>query len=218
MNKHTVFYCLLFTIVTTKTVFGDQTQIPDVIIKNHARHRSESGAMKQTLTRHQLAQTGAVNLVDALHATGGLQLHDPSGNGTSAALGMRGFGANASSNSLVLINGIPLSNPDLAPPDLNTLPLEDINRIDIVAGSEGVLYGDQAVGGLINIITDHTREKNLRFSCSAGSYDLRECHARYANLYRSLDYRVNVTSKATANYRQHNHYANNTVLGSASYN
>ena len=219
MNKHTAFYCLLFLFSCSKTADAEQTQqhIPDVIVPNHAKHYSLSGGARHTLTQQQLALTGASSLTDALHSVAGLQLHDASGTGKFASLSMRGFGANASSNSLILVNGIPLSNPDLMPPDLNTLPLEDINRIEIISGSESVLYGDQAVGGLINIITDDSSEKNIRLQCGIGSYNARECHARFANQFRAIDYQINVTSQETDNYRRHNYSNNNTLLGGAAY-
>lgn len=219
MNKHTAFYCLLFLFSCSKTAYAEQTQqhIPDVIVPNHAKHYSLSGGARHTLTQQQLALTGASSLTDALHSVAGLQLHDASGTGKFASLSMRGFGANAGSNSLILINGIPLSNPDLMPPDLNTLPLEDINHIEIIAGSESVLYGDQAVGGFINIITDDTFEKNIRLQCGLGSYNARECHARFANQFRAIDYQINATSQETDNYRNHNYANNNTLLASTSY-
>ena len=223
MNKRSAFYCLLFLVSISKSGYASvsakqsQQHIPDVLVKHKFTRTSTSGAVQHTLTRQQIAMTGASTLTDALHATAGLQLHDASGTGSQASIGMRGFGANASSNSLVLINGIPLTNPDLMPPDINTLPLEDINRIEIISGSESVLYGDQAVGGLINIITDDINDKNLRLQCGVGSYNLRECHARFANAYRALHYQINLTGKNTANYREHNRYTNDTLLGSVSY-
>src|SRR3990167_10664747 len=215
MNKHTTFICLLFLFSCFKSVPAEQKnhRIPDVIVQNSSRHTSISGTVKHALTRHEMVLTGATSLTEALHTTAGLQLHDSSGTGTQTSISMRGFGANAGSNSLILINGIPLTNPDLMVPDINTLPLEDISRIEIISGSESVLYGDQAVGGVINIITDRSTEKNLRLQCGAGSYNTRECHARFANIYQALHYQLNLTSKATNNYRDHNEYLSNTFLG-----
>lgn len=219
MNKHKVSYCLLFLVSVSNTVLSQQSsqKIPDVVVQNHSNHTSVSGTAKHTLTRQELALTGASSLAQALQGSSGIQLHDSSGNGSRSSVSMRGFGANAASNSLILINGIPLSNPDLAPPDLSTLPMEDINRVEIISGSESVLYGDQAVGGLINIITDDANEKNIRAQCGIGSYLSKECHARLVNQYRKLNFQLNLTSNETANYRMHNRYFNSTLLGSMSY-
>lgn len=216
MIKLKASYCLLFIISICKTVYAAEQliKIPDVTIDNHHREHSITGAPPHIITRQQLTISGAASLSEALHSTAGLQLHDASGTGSQVLIGMRGFGANASSNTLLLINGMPVTNPDLQPSDLNTLPMDDITRIEIISGSESVLYGDQAVGGIINIFTDGPIEKKLRLQCGAGSYDLRTCHVSYLNTYRNINYQINLAHKTTDNYRYHNDYSNDTVLGS----
>jgi iron complex outermembrane receptor protein len=214
--KNKIFYCFMFLISSTCAAEPRQ-HIPDVINQHAALQTSFSGGNRHLISRQMIATTGALTLSDILQSAGGLQLHDASGTGSQTLISMRGFGANAGSNTLLLINGIPITNPDIMPPDINAIPLEAINQIEITAGSESVLYGDQAVGGIINIITDHATEKNIRLQCNAGSYQARECHASIANFYRALNYQASLTSKSTDNYREHNHYLNNTLLGSALY-
>lgn len=75
-------------------------------------------------------------------------------NGVRSVVDMRGFGAAATSNSLVLVNGRRITDLDLVGFDLAAIPRESIERIEITRGNSGaVLYGDGAVGGVINIIT-----------------------------------------------------------------
>lgn len=192
-------------------------KIPDVILKHSTSKLSESGGVKHILNQQMIAASGAVTLADVLKASGEVQLHDASSTGSQTLVSMRGFGANAGNNTLFAINGIPLTNPDLAPPDLNTLPLSSISEIEITQGSESVLYGDQAVGGIINIITDQSKEKMLRFQCGGGSYQSRECSVRLVNQYRQLNYQLSLQAKSTDNYRIHNHYTDETLLGTLFY-
>lgn len=213
MKKHVLFFILFSSV---NAVHATVTQhIPDVTLRQRTISTTLSGSIKHTITKQMLITSGSATITDALRASGLTQLHDASGTGTNSQIGMRGFGANASSNTLILFNGIPLTNPDLMPPDLNVLPIETINKIEIIAGSESVLYGDDAVGGVINILSDQSYDKSLRFQCDTGSYQLKDCHLRTANHYRDLNYQVGLLAKSINNYRIHNHYLDNTLTGSA---
>ena len=216
MNKRNALYCLIIYMGVTNAA-SQNPRIPDVIVKRPVRATTISGATKQIITRQMMSATGATSVADVLKTSVALQLHDTSGSGADVAVSLRGFGANASSNTLILLDGVPTTNPDLMAPDVNVLPLESIRHIEIMSGSESVLYGDQAVGGVINLITDHQAEKNIRLQCGVGSYRARDCHARWADVYRSVNYQASVTHHVTDNYREHNEYENTTLMGSGFY-
>jgi iron complex outermembrane recepter protein len=69
------------------------------------------------------------------------------------SISMGGFGDNGFGRTLVLINGRPVNRPDMASFDWNSITLASIERIEIVKGSMSSQYGDQAIAGVINIIT-----------------------------------------------------------------
>jgi iron complex outermembrane receptor protein len=172
---------------------------------------------KLTITRQEIAETGATSVSQILQELGGVQLQDVTGNGSQVAMSLRGFGANASSNTLLLINGIPISNPDMAPPDLNSIPLQEIKSIEIISGSESVLYGDQAVGGAINIITRDESKEKISLMCGTGSYNAKNCFAALQNHYRNLSYGLDVLGNVTDNYRDRNVYSQNLLNGRLNY-
>ncbi len=105
------------------------------------------------IARDEIEATAAPALSDLLRSRAGIQSRDLFGDGSTAVLDLRGFGAAAGANTLLLLDGRPLNNAsDLADPDLNALGLADIERVEIIQGSAGVLYGNQAVGGLVNLV------------------------------------------------------------------
>lgn len=204
MNIRSLAYCALFLGVQMTYCYALQT-VPKVVVtpKKSIRY-TLSNAPKTVITQSDIINTGATSLSEALQSYGGVQLDDITGNASQVMLSMRGFGVNANSNTLLLINGIPLSNPDLAPPDLNAIPLQEIEQIEVVNGSESVLYGDQAVGGIINIITKQNKKNNLDLSCTAGSYNTHNCSGLFNHTSNNLSYNMNVISNHSDNYREHN--------------
>ncbi len=87
---------------------------------------------------------------------------------------MGGFGEQAALNVLVLLDGRRINDVDLSGVDWNQIPLENIERIEVVrGGSAAVLYGDNATGGVISIITKSGKDKvKADFYASYGSYDM----------------------------------------------
>ena len=74
-------------------------------------------------------------------------------------------------NVLIMLDGRPLNNATLESPDLSTIPLHTISKIEILNASAGVLYGNGAVGGVINIISDQSaKRENVELKLSAGSF------------------------------------------------
>lgn len=178
---------------------------------------TQTSGSRTSITHEKIHSAGFHSLKQTLQSSGGLQITDTAGNGNQASINMRGFGANADSNSLILINGIPLTNPDLAAPNLNVIPLNDISRIDIIAGSESVLYGDQAVGGVVNIITNTTQEASGRIACHGGSYNQYGCDGAYSNTFQQLNYHLSAAADHTDNYRDHNDYDHQDIGTSLNY-
>lgn len=114
------------------------------------------GTSSTVITAEDIAHSPYYTLSEIIGQVPGVQLHSFYGgvNGAGTAVDLRGFGAFATPNSLVLINGRRLNDIDLGAVDLSTIPLNSIERIEITRGNSGaVLYGDNAVGGVINIVT-----------------------------------------------------------------
>src|SRR3954447_8731767 len=115
-----------------------------------------TGASSSVITAEDIAHSPAQTLPEIIAQTPGVQLTSLFGgvNGAKTSIDLRGFGAFATANTLVLINGRRLNDVDMAQVDLSTIPLNSIERIEITRGNSGaVLYGDNAVGGVINIVT-----------------------------------------------------------------
>ncbi|MFT7682794.1 MAG: iron complex outermembrane receptor protein [Moritella dasanensis] len=160
--------------------------------------------------------SGAKNLTDLLRGRSGIQISDSN---SGAVISMRGFSASqAASNTLIMIDGRRLNNIDISAPSISAIPLNQIERIEILNGSAGVLYGDQAVGGVINIITKAPDSVGGNVQLSGGSFNTYEGQASISaaindkwNVYLSGSYNEG------DNYREHNANETSSILGRIQY-
>ncbi len=115
-----------------------------------------TGASNSVISAEDIARSPSQTLPDVLAQRAGIQLqHLFSGtDGSRDTVDLRGFGAFAPSNVLILVNGRRYQDFDFQGFDFSSIPLNSIERIEITRGNSGaVLYGDGAIGGVVNIVT-----------------------------------------------------------------
>jgi iron complex outermembrane receptor protein len=115
-----------------------------------------AGASTTIITEEEIARSPSESLQNIIEREAGVQTTSVFGavNGAGTTLDLRGFGAAAASNTVVLIDGRRLTDIDQAGVDFSAIPRDSIARIEITRGNSGaVLYGDGSVGGVINIVT-----------------------------------------------------------------
>jgi len=150
-------------------------ELPQVVVTGS---RFEEPVNNQTaigttvITADEIEKSGAVNIYDVLRQQGGVMTRMNLNGTPDAPIDLRGFGVTGDQNTLVLIDGVRASENELQPARLSSVPLNSIERIEILRGSGAVLYGGGANGGVINIITKRAAagSKNLNIGVLAGSY------------------------------------------------
>jgi iron complex outermembrane receptor protein len=127
------------------------------------------------ITAEDIARSAARTLPDLLASRAGIAVRDLFGNGALAVVDLRGFGATAAQNTLVLVDGRRLNDIDQSGVQWSSIPLEAIERIEILRGSGAVQYGDGASAGVVNIITRHPARAGNRATAEVryGSWDTR---------------------------------------------
>lgn len=147
-----------------------------VIVTAARREQRLADAVVETelISRAELERTGATDVAAALVERSGLQLDG--GVPAGAGVQMRGFD---SRRVLVLVDGQPLIGRVNGNLDLSRLPLSSIERVEIVKGPQSILYGSEALGGVVNLITRSAPESGTTGSLTllSGSQGRREASA-----------------------------------------
>lgn len=102
------------------------------------------------VTRQQIAAKKSFDIIDALRLAPSLSIAQSGTVGKTTSIFLRGTNSN---HTLVLIDGVRVNSPADGRFDPGTLPVQNIERIEVLRGPQSALYGSDAIGGVINIIT-----------------------------------------------------------------
>lgn len=125
----------------------------DTVVVTAQRHPGTIGATSRetwVLYAADLQRLGASSVADALRFVPGVTVKDAGTAGSLQSVFLRGA---SSEQTLVLVDGRPINDPDTGQADFSSVPVAGISRIEIVEGGASALYGSSAIGGVINIIT-----------------------------------------------------------------
>jgi len=129
----------------------------DAVIVNATRFPEDAArfpASVTVLTAEDIRDSAARTLPELLSEQVGLTLKDFYGNNAAAtSVDLRGFGATATQNTLILVDGRRVTDVDLSGVQWSAIPLASVERIEILRGTGAVLYGDGASAGVVNIVT-----------------------------------------------------------------
>src|SRR5438876_9197072 len=153
---------------------------------------ADAPAAVYVITRDEIRRSGVTSLPEALRLAPNLQVARASSN--SYAITARGFNSSSANKLLVLIDGRSVYSPLNSGVfwDVQDVMLEDIDRIEVVSGPGGTLWGANAVNGVINIQTKSAREtQGLYVSGAGGSFLQDRAEVRYgSSIKKNIFFRV----------------------------
>jgi len=144
------------------------------------------GSSVTVITAEELRATGVQWLSDALAAVPGVTAARTGGPGAAASVFLRGTNSN---HTLVLVDGMKANTPSTGAYDFAKIPASAIERVEIVRGPQSVLYGSDAIGGVINIITRRGGDApRLSATLDGGSYGTARAAANVQGGGHTIDY------------------------------
>ena len=217
MKKFSVLFLLLSVFVFSpaqaedkKT--GEPMTTMEAVVVTATRDTQEirkTPSSVTVITEEEINNAGATTLVEVLDKIESIQFRTFSGNSSQSQIDMRGFGGDFPfGKTLILLDGRRLNRTDMASINWLQTPVNTIEKIEIVRGAGSVLYGDAAIGGVINIITKKGKGKPV-FDASliAGSYGLHDERAGVSGAAGKWTYAFNGENNFSSGYRERSEYA-----------
>ncbi|RPH49603.1 MAG: TonB-dependent receptor [Desulfobacteraceae bacterium] len=208
-----IFIPLIFTgICRAETVTEENkgaVTLPEVVVTatRTASEIEKVPAGVSVITREDINNSNAGSITDLLGSEEGIVVRNLMGSGKNAQVDLRGYGETGPYNTLVLVDGRKVNSIDLSGVDWTQIPVERVERIEIVRGTGSVLYGDNAVGGVINIITKTPSEGfAAKSGVTFGSNGSRRLEASAGGGYDRIAASINASVNEADGYRENNRY------------
>lgn len=173
---------------------AEATLLPETVVTATRTEKpgSQVGSAISVITGEELERRQITFVSDGLRQVPGLAVNRTSGFGSSTDVRIRGAEAN---QTLVLIDGVKVNDPALSSQfNFGNLLTSDVERIEVLRGPQSVLYGSDAVGGVVNIITKRGKG-GPRVSATAeyGSFNTKQSTATVSGAGDMYDFSLNGT-------------------------
>ncbi|MDP3041885.1 MAG: TonB-dependent receptor [Candidatus Omnitrophota bacterium] len=229
MEKKICVLLGLVMLVVSADIYAEETQYskakvvelePITVTASRAERRiSEVPSNTSIISEKDIQSSNAKSIADLLKNLEGVYMYDSSGVGTVGAVNMRGFYGGMSSHQLVLVDGIPQNKGKDKLVDWDMISLDNVESVEVVRGPASALYGDNAMSGVINIITKKPKDKpETRVSTSFGSFNTREYKASVSGRHKQIGILLGASQKITDGFRKHCNYDRTHIDGRLDYN
>jgi vitamin B12 transporter len=168
----TLVAAALLTAASPTTVLAQDARSIDPIVVTATKietPQGQLGAAVTVITEDELRDQNYSRIEEALRPVPGVEIQRSGSLGKTTSLAIRGAGA---AQVVVLVDGMRVASPTLGTADLSELSLDAIDRIEIVRGPQSTLYGADAIGGVVNVLTKKGQGPVSAFAAfEGGSYD-----------------------------------------------
>lgn len=151
----------------------------------------ETLADVRVITQEQISNSAGRSLAEVLQRFAGVQMSSNGGRGNTQSVSIRG-----SKQVILLVDGVRFGSVTDGSPSLSSLPLESIERIEVVHGPASALYGSDAIGGVIQIFTKQGKGAKQAFapyaSATVGQSAYKDASAGFAGAQQGWNYSLNV--------------------------
>ena len=176
----------------------------------------ESSKTVQVVSKEEIINSPANNVAELLQQVAGIDIRRRGTSGMQADLYIRGGGFD---QTLLLIDGIKVEDPQTGHHTMNmALPIEVIERIEIIKGSASRIYGQNAFTGAINIITSKVAEDMVSIKLEAGSYEQQNASVTISKKIQDQSVLFHYSNNSSEGHKYNTDYKNENYFLKNSFN
>jgi iron complex outermembrane receptor protein len=212
VEKLISFCVYIFLFVFQIPLTAQETVLDEVVVSSPRIQLSIDLQSRSVtiLTAEEIEESGATTLIDVLSDVAGIQLQSRGAQDVQSDIYIRGGGFD---QVLLLIDGIKVDNPQTGHHTLNAIiPIEMIERVEILKGAAGRVYGQNAFSGAINIVTKKSRAESLNVVLSGGSFDYKKVALFGTDQGESSNHTVYAERVSSDGYRYNTDYDNQSYF------
>jgi len=177
---------------------------------------SENSRTITIISSEDIQRSAATNVADMLQQIGGIDVRRRGIDGMQSDLYIRGGHFN---QTLVLIDGIKTEDPQTGHHTMNMMiPLENIERIEIIKGPAARIFGQNAFNGAINIVTKKVIEDTAKISLTGGSFDRKSIDVTASTQLESSSHLIHYSNNSSNGYRDNTDFDNQNYFIKSSVN
>lgn len=162
-----------------------------------------------------IQRSTASNMGDLLQNIEGIDIIRRGTNGMQADIKIRGSNFE---QTLILIDGFKVENPQTGHHTMNMMiPLENIERIEIIKGSAARVFGQNAFAGAINIVTKKITKENINLNANFGSYNYERGAVTVSKQFKKVGLLAHFSQQTSDGYRNNTDFINNNYFIKSSF-
>lgn len=214
MNKKLIFYFLAMgSIINGMEI--QSIQLEKTVISGEGFETTLRDTPKTIyiVTSEEIKNSGAQNISEALKLVPGVKISE--GYDGTGLVDIRGQGKQYERNTAILIDGIKMNPIEMTRFDLTSVDINNVKKIEVIPGNASVIYGDNTVGGAINIITKNGDFKDfLIFRGESGSNNTFKRGVAFSSAIENTNVFGNYSKRTSDGYRDNQRYSiDNVELG-----
>ncbi len=157
------------------------------------------------ITKKEIENGSYTNISEILRNVTGLTFFEYGNKGSSSSVSLR---SSTSAQVLILIDGKRLNKPGDGQVDINALsiPIDNIERIEILRGASSALYGADAMGGVINIITQIPETPETVISASYGRFVTKDLNFNTSQRIKNAGFYLSLSKNSSGGFRDNSEY------------